>query len=512
MVNASWQHEGLFVGGAWRPGNDAGVIEVINPATEDVIGQVPGTDTKTAETAIKAARTAFDDGAWPRMSPRQRGTALSRLAAILDDRHDALKDLIMAETGSTGFLCDFVQVRATIDIARWVAESVEHVVRWTEVSAPVGGPSGMSGHAVVREPAGVVAAITPFNFPFFLNIVKTIPALAAGCTVVLKPHPWTPLSAFELANAAADAELPPGVLNVITGGADVGEELTTHPMVDMVTFTGSTPTGRRIMAAAAPTLKRLQLELGGKSASIVLDDVPEDQVKAMGIMMNMIHAGQGCALQTRTLLPEHMLDAFVEGARNSLSYLKVGDPREPDTMIGPLIREQQRARVEEYVRSGVDEGAELVFGGRRPERLAKGYFYEPTLFINARNDMRIAQEEIFGPVLTVLTYRSEEEAIRIANDSIYGLGGGVLTANTARGFNVARQIRAGNVGVQTVGPAVSNFGALDGTGPGWSADEPGGIGLGITGVFGGFKQSGVGREWGHHGIEEFTELKSITWG
>jgi aldehyde dehydrogenase (NAD+) len=511
MTKDTWKHDRLFVGGDWTASNAAGVLDVIDPATEDVIGSVPDCDAKTAEAAITAARQAFDEGPWPRMSPRERGAALSRFAAILDERHDALKELVMAETGSTGFLCDFVQVRGTIDIARWVGESVEHVVRWTEASAPVGGPNGMTGHAVVREPAGVVAAITPFNFPFFLNIVKAVPALAAGCTVVLKPHPWTPLDAFELARAAQDAELPPGVLNVITGGAEIGEELTTHPMVDMVTFTGSTPTGRRIMAAAAPTLKRLQLELGGKSASIVLDDVPEDHVKAMGIMMNMIHAGQGCALQTRTLLPEHMLDAFVEGARNSLAYLKVGDPRETGTMIGPLIREQQRVRVEGFVQSGIDEGAELVFGGRRPGHLTKGFFYEPTLFINARNDMRIAQEEIFGPVLTVLTYRTEEEAIRIANDSIYGLGGGVVTANTARGFNVARQIRAGNVGVQTAGPAVSNFAALGGTGPGWSADEPGGIGLGITGVFGGFKQSGIGREWGHHGIEEFTELKSIAW-
>jgi aldehyde dehydrogenase (NAD+) len=447
MTKDSWKHDRLFVGGDWTASNAAGVLDVVDPATEEVIGSVPDCDAKTAEAAIRAARQAFDEGPWPRMSPRERGAALSRLAAILDERHDALKELVMAETGSTGFLCDFVQVRGTIDIARWVGESVEHVVRWTEVSAPAGGPNGMTGHAVVREPAGVVAAITPFNSPSFLNIVKAVPALAAGCTVVLKPHPWTPLDAFELARAAQDAELPPGVLNVITGGAEIGEELTTHPMVDMVTFTGSTPTGRRIMAAAAPTLKRLQLELGGKSASIVLDDVPEDHVKAMGIMMNMIHAGQGCALQTRTLLPEHMLDAFVEGARNSLSYLKVGDPRETDTMIGPLIREQQRVRVEGYVQSGIDEGAELVFGGRRPGHLTKGFFYEPTLFINARNDMRIAQEEIFGPVLTVLTYRTEEEAIRIANDSIYGLGGGVVTANTARGFNVARQIRAGNVGV-----------------------------------------------------------------
>jgi aldehyde dehydrogenase (NAD+) len=508
-VSGRWDYDSMFIDGAWTTDDAVGVIEVIDPATEDVIGSVPDVGLKAAHSAIAAARRAFDDGPWPRKSPRERAAVLRRFATILDERHDMLKELVMAESGSVGFLADIIQVRGTIDIAQWIAEAMELGVQWTEVSPPAGGPSGMAGHAVVREPVGVVAAITPFNFPFFLNIVKVLPALAAGCTVVLKPHQWTPLDAFEIAKAAQDAELPPGVLNVIAGGAEVGEEMTTHPLVDMVTFTGSTPTGRAIMAAAAPTVKRLQLELGGKSASIVLDDVPEDHVAGMGIISSMIHAGQGCAIHTRVLLPEHLLDAYVEGAKNSLSFLKVGDPREPDTLIGPLIREQQRARVEGYVQSGIDEGAELVFGGKRPEHLAKGFFYEPTLFVNARNDMRIAQEEIFGPVLTVITYKTEGEAIRIANDSIFGLGGGVVAGNTARGFNVARQIRAGNVSVQTVGAKTSNVDSLGTSGPGWSADQANGIG--ITGVFGGFKHSGVGREWGHHGIEEFTELKSIAW-
>jgi acyl-CoA reductase-like NAD-dependent aldehyde dehydrogenase len=499
----------MFIDGSWTPDNAAGVIEVIDPATEDVIGSVPDADPKAAHAAIAAARRAFDDGPWPQTSPRQRAVTLRRMAEILEERHDRLKELVMAESGSVGFLADIIQVRGTIDIAHWIAEAMEYCVQWTEVSPPSGGPRAMTGHAVVREPVGVVAAITPFNFPFFLNIVKVLPALAAGCTVVLKPHQWTPLDAYEIARAAEEAGLPPGVLNVISGGAEVGEEMTRHPMVDMVTFTGSTATGRAIMAAAAPTVKRLQLELGGKSASIVLDDVPEEHVAGMGILTSMIHAGQGCALHTRVLLPEHLLDAYVQGATTSLPSLKVGDPREPDTVIGPLIRERQRQRVEGYVRSGIEQGADLVFGGKRPEHLTKGFFYEPTLFINVRNDMRIAQEEIFGPVLTVITYKTEREAIRVANDSIYGLGGGVIAGNTARGFNVARQIRAGNVSVQTVGAQVSNFDALGGSGPGWSADQPNGVG--ITGVFGGFKQSGVGREWGHHGIEEFTELKTIAW-
>ncbi|MDT5275570.1 MAG: aldehyde dehydrogenase [Mycobacterium sp.] len=508
-MSAQWNYDSMFIDGVWTPDNALGVIEVIDPANEDVIGSVPEADPKAAHAAIAAARRAFDDGPWPRTSPRQRAATLRRMAEILDERHDQLKELVMAESGSVGFLADIIQVRGTIDIAQWIAEAMEYGVQWTEVSPPSGGPRAMAGHAVVREPVGVVAAITPFNFPFFLNIVKVLPALAAGCTVVLKPHQWTPLDAYEIARAAEEAGLPPGVLNVISGGAEVGEEMTRHPMVDMVTFTGSTATGRAIMAAAAPTVKRLQLELGGKSASIVLDDVPEEHVAGMGILTSMIHAGQGCALHTRVLLPEHLLDAYVQGATNSLPSLKVGDPREPDTVIGPLIRERQRQRVEGYVRSGIEDGADLVFGGKRPEHLPKGFFYEPTLFINVRNDMRIAQEEIFGPVLAVITYKTEQEAIRIANDSIYGLGGGVITGNTARGFNVARQIRAGNVSVQTVGAQVSNFDTLGGSGPGWSADQPNGVG--ITGVFGGFKQSGVGREWGHHGIEEFTELKAIAW-
>jgi aldehyde dehydrogenase (NAD+) len=508
-VSARWDYDSMFIDGSWTADNAAGVIEVIDPATEDVIGSVPDADPKAAHAAIAAARRAFDEGPWPQTSPRQRAVTLRRMAEILEERHDRLKELVMAESGSVGFLADIIQVRGTIDIAQWIAEAMEYCVQWTEVSPPSGGPRAMTGHAVVREPVGVVAAITPFNFPFFLNIVKVLPALAAGCTVVLKPHQWTPLDAYEIARAAEEAGLPPGVLNVISGGAEVGEEMTRHPMVDMVTFTGSTATGRAIMAAAAPTVKRLQLELGGKSASIVLDDVPEEHVAGMGILTSMIHAGQGCALHTRVLLPEHLLDAYVQGATTSLSSLKVGDPREPDTVIGPLIRERQRQRVEGYVRSGIEQGADLVFGGKRPEHLTKGFFYEPTLFINVRNDMRIAQEEIFGPVLTVITYKTEQEAIRVANDSIYGLGGGVIAGNTARGFNVARQIRAGNVSVQTVGAQVSNFDALGGSGPGWSADQPNGVG--ITGVFGGFKQSGVGREWGHHGIEEFTELKTIAW-
>jgi acyl-CoA reductase-like NAD-dependent aldehyde dehydrogenase len=367
----------------------------------------------------------------------------------------------------------------------------------------------VGGTAVIREPIGVVAGITPFNFPFFLALVKTAPALAAGCTVVLKPHPWTSLDAFMIAEAAEAAGLPPGVLNVITGGGDVGDELTSNPMVDMVTFTGSTGTGKRILASAAGTVKRVQLELGGKSAQVILGDVSEEYVRTIGFGMVLTHCGQGCVLTTRLLMPEHLLPAYKEGVLEAAKGIKIGDTRDPATNLGPLIRGQQRDRVESYVASGNEQGAELVTGGKRPSHMNKGFFYEPTVFIGT-NDMKIAQEEIFGPVLTVIPYSGEDEdAVRIANDSIYGLGGSVEAANTGRAFNVARQIRAGQVsarGVDAKGP-VNGPGA--GQGPGWGTLPPAFVGQ--SGAFGGYKQSGLGREWGHMGIEEFTEVKNLTW-
>ena len=381
---------------------------------------------------------------------------------------------------------------------------------WIEASAPTGGASGVSGSALVREPVGVVAAITPFNFPFMLNLVKSAPALAVGCTVVLKPHPWTPLDAFMIAQVAEEAGIPPGVFNVITGHGEVGDELTSNPMVDMVTFTGSTATGRRIMASASATVKRLQLELGGKSAQVILDDVPEDHVRQIGFGAVLTHCGQGCAIQTRLLMPEHLLDAYLEGAQAAVAGVKIGDPRDPSTTLGPLIREQQRSRVEGYVASGLEQGAQLVTGGKRPVGLDKGFFYEPTLLVG-RNDMRISQEEIFGPVMTVIPYSGrDDDAVRIANDSIYGLAGGVTALNTARAFNVARQIRAGSMNVQGVGTAPPTAPSKgNGQGPGWGQSP---TGIGQRGAFGGFKQSGIGREWGRHGLEDFTEVKSISWG
>ncbi|MFW6093315.1 MAG: aldehyde dehydrogenase family protein [Pseudomonadota bacterium] len=504
----SWNYD-LFIDGAWTRGTAAEDITVIDPATEAAIGRVPEAGAADAGAAVAAARRAFDEGPWPYMKPKERGAILKRMADILASRHDALRELIVAETGTAGMITDAVQCGGALGIGHYNADEAHHLVEWVEAGAPVGGPQGMAGSALVREPVGVVGAITPFNFPFMLNMVKVFPAMAVGCPVVLKPHPWTPLDAFEIARAAEEAELPPGVLNVVTGGADVGEELTGHPGVDMLTFTGSTATGRRIMSRAGEQIKRVHLELGGKSAQIVLDDVSEEVVRSIGFGAVLVHCGQGCALQTRLLMPEHLMDAYLDGVRAAREHIVVGDPRDSATVLGPLIREQQRQRVMGYVQSGLDEGAELVTGGKVPEHLDRGFFYEPTVLVG-RNDMRIAQEEIFGPVLTVIPYSgSDDDAVRLANDSIYGLSGGVMAANTARAFNVARRVRTGTITATGVGqPPAGEPGPGGGQGPGWG-QAPGGIGQG--GAFGGFKQSGLGREWGRHGLEDFTEVKSISW-
>jgi aldehyde dehydrogenase (NAD+) len=504
----TWNYD-LFIDGEWTAKEAIGSIDVIDPATEAVIGTVPEGSPQTAVRALEAARRAFDEGPWPWMKPAERAAKLLRMAEIFDERAADLRELIVAETGSTGFLTDAVQGAGSVGMFRSNAAIVEHGFEWMENGPPTGGATGMGGSAVIREPIGVVAAITPFNFPFMLNVVKTAPALAAGCTVVLKPHPWTPLDAMMIAEAAAEADIPPGVFNVITGHGEVGDELTSNPMVDMVTFTGSTATGRRIMASASGTVKKLHLELGGKSAQVVLGDVGEDYARTIGFGMVLMHCGQGCVLNTRLLLPERLLDAYKEGLEAIRPLITVGDPRDEKTVLGPLIREQQRARVEGYVQSGLEEGAELLCGGKRPEGLHKGFYFEPTVFVSD-NGLRIAQEEIFGPVLTVVPYSGDDDdAVRIANDSIYGLGGGVVSTSTSRAFNVARQIRAGNVTAQGIGTEpLASTGPGNGQGPGWGNEF---TGIGQAGAFGGYKQSGLGREWGHHGLEEFTEVKQLSW-
>jgi acyl-CoA reductase-like NAD-dependent aldehyde dehydrogenase len=474
----------FFIGGHWLVPETGATTEVLNPATEEVIGIASVPAPADATRAIEAARTAFDQGPWPQMPPRERAAALRRMAAVLRERQREIGALLTAEVGATLALVKTVQVSWAIGAFDLCAEWAEDFA-WEEPAAPRTKPVIVNS-LMVREPVGVVTGITPFNYPLFVNAWKVAPAIAMGNTIVLKPAPWTPLDAFEIARAAEAADIPPGVVNVIGGGGvDVGETLVSHPMVDMVSFTGSVTAGRSVGALAAQTVKKVQLELGGKSAALILDDA-DPQTVALQLMGScMIHAGQGCGCTTRLIVPSHLHDATVDALVSACRMMKIGDPADPTVVLGPLIRSQHRARVEGYVQLGLDEGARIVTGGRRPPKLDRGFFYEPTVFVDVKNSMRIAQEEIFGPVLCVIPYGDLDEGIAIANDSIFGLGGAVLSPSQTRALDVARRLRTGFVGIN--GGMVNEHGA-----------------------WGGYKQSGVGREW-RGGLEEYTELKHISW-
>jgi aldehyde dehydrogenase (NAD+) len=474
----------FFIGGKWvAPAGDE-VAEVVNPATEEVIARAAVPTREDAKRAIEAARKAFDEGPWPRMAPAERAALVRKVGEILHARIKEIGDLLIKEVGATVVLVKSAQGAWALDAFDLAAEWAEQFP-WEEELPHRDRPFKLRGLAV-REPVGVVAGMTPFNYPFFVNCWKIAPPIAMGNTVVLKPSPWTPLDAFEVARAVEEAGIPPGVVNVIGGGGiPVGEEFSSHPMVDMVAFTGSVGGGRAVGKMAMETVKKVQLELGGKSAAIALDDTDPDDVGVRMMGSCMIHAGQGCGCTTRLLVPDHMHDEIVDAVVKAVSSMTIGDPADPSVMLGPLIREEHRQRVENYVKLGLDEGARIVTGGRRPPHLSKGYFYEPTVFVDVSNDMRIAQEEIFGPVLCVQRYRDIDEAVAIANDSIFGLGGAVLSPNRERAIDVARRLRTGFVGI--------NGGMLN-----------------PMGSWGGYKQSGVGREW-RYGIEEFTELKHVSW-
>jgi aldehyde dehydrogenase (NAD+) len=339
---------------------------------------------------------------------------------------------------------------------------------------------------VSREPAGVVAAITPYNFPFFLNISKLVPALVVGCTVVLKPSPYTPFQALILGEIAEEVGLPKGVFSVVTGGAEVGEALTTDRRVDLVSFTGSDAVGARIQAQSAPTLKRVLLELGGKSALIVRADADIRQAAMMGISVFTVHSGQGCSLLTRQLVHNSIRKQYVEAVREIIAGLKIGDPNDPTVAIGPLIREVARERTERYVALGREQGAKLIIGGARPEGLDKGFFFQPTVFDDVDNKSRLAQEEVFGPISAVIGFDSDEEAIEIANDSEFGLSGGIFSADVGRAYEMALQLRTGGVLIN------------GGTG-----------GTSVHAPMGGIKRSGYGREFGLEGLNEYTYMKHI---
>lgn len=457
----------------------------VNPATEEVAGQVADGGAEDMERAIDAARRAFDDTGWA-SDPKFRQRCLQQLKDALEREKETLRPQIVTEVGAPIMLTYAVQQDSCIEDMQWEIDLIDRY-EW-EQDLPVHEFFGMrSARKVVREPIGVVAAITPWNFPFMLNLSKITPALAAGNTVILKPAPDTPWSATFIGKIAAEqTDIPPGVLNVVTSGdpATVGEMLTVDPRVDMVSFTGSTAVGKRIMANGADTLKKVFLELGGKSANIILDDADFEAVIPSGAMVCM-HGGQGCAITTRMLLPRSRYDEAVDLLKTAFEGVTYGDPNDPGNIMGPLINARQRERVLGYIEKGKAEGARLLVGGGRPEQFDKGYYVEPTLFVDVDPDATIAQEEIFGPVLSVLAYEDDDDAVRIANNSVYGLSGGVVGASLERAESIARRIRTGTVSVN------------------------GGMWFGPDSPFGGYGQSGIGREHGIQGFEEYLETKTL---
>jgi len=480
----------LYIDGRWERG-DMPSEDVLNPATEAVIGRAPVGGVGMAEVAIAAARRAFDSGPWPIMPMAERVAIMTRLHAGLEARKERIAALIIAEVGCSQGVTWAMQVQAPLDHFR---AAMIHAMRDDTVQLPLestpnpanpGGPRILGGTTVVREPVGVVAGITGYNFPFLLNLSKVAPILLAGNTLVLKPSAFTPFSALLFGEVAEEAGLPAGVLNIINGGPDVGAVLSSDPRVDMVSFTGSETVGAAIMAQAAPTLKHVHLELGGKSALIIRHDADVQRAAMMVVGMLSVNAGQGCALLTRLVVHNSIRSSFVETVKAFAAMWKIGDPADPTVMMGPLIRESQRAKVEHYIQLGLDSGATLVHGGGRPKGLDKGFFTDLTLFDNVDNSSAIAQEEIFGPVGCIIGFDTDDEAIAIANDSRYGLNGGVESADPAAAYAMARRIRAGSVMIN------------------------GGTGKMSFAPIGGYKRSGIGREYGPDWLKEFTQEKSI---
>lgn len=469
----------IYINGGWIRSASAQTLVVHSPSTEEIVGRVPDANTTDVDAAVGAARTAFDHGPWPRMLPAERAAVMQALLTELTSRADELAHVIGSENGTPQMLLRPAQVDNGLDVLRYYTELAADfdVESWVD---------GVYSPALVRqEPVGTVAAILPWNVPFFLAILKVAPALAAGCTIVLKAAPETPLNAYLLAEAAHAVGVPPGVLNVLAAGVESSEALVTHPGIDKVAFTGSTAVGKRIAGLAGPQLKRLTLELGGKAAAIVLDDadLPSTVPQLIGVSMTL--SGQFCTAQSRILVSHDRYDEAVETYATMVAGLPVGNTFDKGTFIGPLISERQRDRVLDYVEIGTQEGANLVTGGGKPTHLNRGWFVEPTVFRDVKSDMRIAQEEIFGPVVAFIPYTDEEEAIAIANDSAFGLHGTVWTKDVEKGVDIGRRIRTGTYSVNAL--------SLDPAAP-----------------FGGVKNSGLGREMGREGLTAYLEPKTIT--
>jgi len=472
-------YDRLYIGGEWVEPSSSSTIDVVSPTTEEIVGRVPEAQNADIDRAVAAAKDAFEHGPWPRMTPAERAAVLSKAAEAIRNDMQGIAELISGEMGSPVSWGLLAQVLAPTMILDYYA-GLGSTFQFDTVKDGLLGPV-----LVAKEPVGVVAAITPWNVPLFLAAAKLAPALLSGSTVVFKPAPETPLDANLFAEILETAGLPKGVLSVVPAGREVGEHLVNHPDVNKVSFTGSTVAGKKIGAACGANLKRFSLELGGKSAAILLDDV--NLAEALPLMMPnaIMNNGEACISLTRILAPRHRYQEVTDALADQMRNMKVGDALDPATEVGPLVAERQRDRVENYIKIGQDEGAKVALGGGRPDGIDKGWFVEPTLFVDVDNSMRIAQEEIFGPVLSVIPYDSDDDAVSIANDSDYGLCGGVFTADNDRGLSVARKVRTGTYMVNSSTP------------------------IDFSSPFGGYKESGMGREFGEDGLELFLEKKTI---
>ena len=471
-------YETYFAGGAFVPATSGRFVEVVAPRSEDVIGRVALASTADVDVAVAAARKAFDEGPWPHLTPAERAAALRRLADGLEARAAELTELAVEEQGfPIWFAQTYMHENPVANFRTYAALAESYVFEELR--------NGAQRSLVVREPVGVVAAIPPFNGPLTLGTQKAAPALAAGCTVILKVPNQDPLSCYLLAEVAEDAGLPPGVLNVLIADVPESEHLVSHPDVDKVSFTGSTEVGRRIGELCGRDIRRMTLELGGKSAAIILEDAELEKVVPgiVGCSVAML-MGEVCTSQTRILAPRSRYGEIVDGLSEAIAALPVGDPTDPANVIGPLITRAHRERVERYIAIGREEGATVKVGGGRPAGLDRGWYVEPTLFADATNDMRISREEIFGPVVSVIAHDGLDDAVAIANDSPFGLSGTVWTEDEDAALDIARRVRTGTFSINTY--------TVDPNTP-----------------FGGFKQSGVGREMAREGLDAFIEFKSI---
>ena len=472
---------GLFIDGGWRKGGDGAMLDVVAPHTEELILQYREATIADVDAAVAAARAAFDTGPWPRMTPQERGAQLRKVAELLRARLPELAEVWTAQVGAVLGFTKYAsgQVPGLFDYYANLCDTYDFVDERTRSSGGIA--------RVVKEPAGVVAAITPWNAPLILLCYKVAAGLAAGCTIVSKPSPETPIDAHILAECIEQAGLPKGVFNMLAAGREVGDYLVKHPGIDKVSFTGSTIAGKAIARACSDRLARFSLELGGKSAAVILPDADINSVLPSLVPFSMPITGQVCFSLTRVLTPRSRHDEIAEAYMAGVSKVKVGDPFTEGTGIGPLAMERQRERVEGYIAKGKAEGARLGMGGGRPADLNRGFYVEPTVFLDVDPNMTIAREEIFGPVVSFINYDDEADMIAKANATDYGLHGAVYTQDPERGYEVARQMRAGSV---TVNGMIVDY------------EMP----------FGGFKQSGVGREGGIEGLETYTETKTIYFG